>query len=108
MPRTKRGRGIAPCFAMPDLAARFLLTVLLGLGALLVPHKYPIMPQPLVLPCTGEPIAMSRKNDMYRALLKKPACTLAANIFDPLSARIAQIVGYDLLVLSGSVGKAAN
>jgi carboxyvinyl-carboxyphosphonate phosphorylmutase len=51
---------------------------------------------------------MSRKNEMYRALLRRPACTLAANIFDPLSARIAQIAGYDLLVLSGSVGKAAN
>ena len=51
---------------------------------------------------------MSRKNEMYRALLKKPAATLAGNIFDPLSARIAQVVGYDLLVLSGSVGKASN
>ena len=51
---------------------------------------------------------MSRKNELYRALLSKPATTLAANIFDPLSARIAQIVGYDLLVLSGSVGKASN
>jgi len=51
---------------------------------------------------------MSRKNEMYRALLEKPAVTLAANIFDPLSARIAQIIGYDLLVLSGSVGKASN
>ena len=51
---------------------------------------------------------MSRKNAMYRALLEKSTVTLAANIFDPLSARIAQIVGYDLLVLSGSVGKAAN
>jgi oxaloacetate decarboxylase len=45
---------------------------------------------------------------MYRALLAKPAVTLAGNIFDPLSARIAQIAGYDLLVLSGSVGKASN
>ena len=51
---------------------------------------------------------MSRKNEMYRALLAKPAVTLAGNIFDPLSARIAQIVGYELLVLSGSVGKASN
>jgi carboxyvinyl-carboxyphosphonate phosphorylmutase len=51
---------------------------------------------------------MSRKNEMYRALLARPAVTLAGNIFDPLSARIAQIVGYDLLVLSGSVGKASN
>lgn len=51
---------------------------------------------------------MSKKNEMYRALLEKPTITLAANIFDPLSARIAQIIGYDLLVLSGSVGKASN
>ena len=51
---------------------------------------------------------MSRKNEMYRALLRKPTAILAANIFDPLSARIAQIVGYELLVLSGSVGKASN
>src|SRR5262245_53543509 len=45
---------------------------------------------------------------MYRALPAGPAVTLAANIFDPLSARIAQVTGYDLLVLSGSVGKASN
>ena len=51
---------------------------------------------------------MSRKNEMYRALLGRPTATLAANIFDPLSARIAQIAGYELLVLSGSVGKASN
>jgi carboxyvinyl-carboxyphosphonate phosphorylmutase len=51
---------------------------------------------------------MSRKNQLFRALLTKPAATLAGNIFDPLSARIAQMVGYDLLVLSGSVGKASN
>ena len=51
---------------------------------------------------------MSKKNEMYRALLGKPTVTLAGNIFDPLSARIAQIAGYDLLVLSGSVGKASN
>jgi carboxyvinyl-carboxyphosphonate phosphorylmutase len=51
---------------------------------------------------------MSKKNEMYWALLSKSTVTLAGNIFDPLSARIAQIVGYDLLVLSGSVGKASN
>ncbi len=51
---------------------------------------------------------MSRKNELFRALLARPAATLAGNIFDPLSARIAQIVGYELLVLSGSVGKASN
>jgi oxaloacetate decarboxylase len=51
---------------------------------------------------------MSTKNQRFRALLAKPSATLAGNIFDPLSARIAQITGYDLLVLSGSVGKASN
>ena len=51
---------------------------------------------------------MSKRNAMYRALLSNPSATLAANIFDPLSARIAQMIGYELLVLSGSVGKAAN
>jgi carboxyvinyl-carboxyphosphonate phosphorylmutase len=51
---------------------------------------------------------MSVKNEKYRAVLKKPTTTLAANIFDPLSARIAQILGYEVLVLSGSVGKASN
>ena len=51
---------------------------------------------------------MSKKNEMYRALLGKPTATLAGNIFDPLSARIAQMIGYELLVLSGSVGKASN
>jgi 2-methylisocitrate lyase-like PEP mutase family enzyme len=41
-------------------------------------------------------------------VLAGPACTLAANIFDPLSARIAHLLRYDVCVLSGSVGKAAN
>ncbi|MEK7806141.1 MAG: isocitrate lyase/PEP mutase family protein, partial [Chloroflexota bacterium] len=40
--------------------------------------------------------------------LSRPACTLAANIFDPLSARIAHMLGYEVCVLSGSVGKVAN
>ena len=51
---------------------------------------------------------MPTKNEKYRAILKKPTATIAANIFDPLSARIAQILGYEVLVLSGSVGKASN
>src|SRR5687767_6986835 len=73
-------------------------------------RKYGFMRGPLKVLSTpqNQEIRMSRKNEMYRALLKKPTATLAANIFDPLSARIAQIVGYDLLVLSGSVGKASN
>jgi len=35
-------------------------------------------------------------------------CTLAAPVFDPLSARIADMSGWDVVKLSGSVGKYAN
>jgi carboxyvinyl-carboxyphosphonate phosphorylmutase len=38
----------------------------------------------------------------------RPTCTAAANIFDPLSARIAHLLDYEVCFLSGSVGKAAN
>ncbi len=51
---------------------------------------------------------MSRVRELFREVISRPHCTLAANIFDPLSARIAHMLGYELCVLSGSVGKAAN
>ena len=51
---------------------------------------------------------MSRARELFREVLARPNCTLAANIFDPLSARIAYMLGYDVCVLSGSVGKVAN
>ena len=51
---------------------------------------------------------MSRAREFFREVLSRPECTLAANIFDPLSARIAHMLGYEVCVLSGSVGKAAN
>ena len=51
---------------------------------------------------------MSRARESFREVLSRPECTLAANIFDPLSARIAHMLGYEVCVLSGSVGKAAN
>lgn len=51
---------------------------------------------------------MSRVREQFRSVLARSTCTLAANIFDPLSARIAHMLGYDVCVLSGSVGKAAN
>jgi oxaloacetate decarboxylase len=51
---------------------------------------------------------MSHVREQFRRVLTRPTCTLAANIFDPLSARIAQMLGYEVCVLSGSVGKAAN
>jgi len=51
---------------------------------------------------------MSYVRERFRGVLAKPTCTLAANIFDPLSARIAHLLAYDVCVLSGSVGKVAN
>ena len=51
---------------------------------------------------------MSRARELFREVLARPPCTLAANIFDPLSARIANMLGYEVCVLSGSVGKVAN
>jgi oxaloacetate decarboxylase len=51
---------------------------------------------------------MSLVHERFRSVLARPICTLAANIFDPLSARIAHMLGYDVCVLSGSVGKVAN
>ena len=51
---------------------------------------------------------MSRTRELFREVLSRPECTLAANIFDPLSARIAHLLDYEVCVLSGSVGKVAN
>ncbi len=51
---------------------------------------------------------MSRARELFREVISRPTCTLAANIFDPLSARIAHMLGYEICVLSGSVGKVAN
>jgi len=51
---------------------------------------------------------MSKARDRFREVLSRTGCTLAANIFDPLSARIAHMLGYEICVLSGSVGKVAN
>lgn len=51
---------------------------------------------------------MSHVRERFRSVLARPTCTLGANIFDPLSARIAHMLGYEVCVLSGSVGKVAN
>ena len=51
---------------------------------------------------------MSRAHERFRGVISGSTCVLAANIFDPLSARIADMLGYEVCVLSGSVGKAAN
>jgi 2-methylisocitrate lyase-like PEP mutase family enzyme len=36
---------------------------------------------------------MSHVRERFRSVLARPTCTLAANIFDPLSARIAHMRG---------------
>ncbi len=51
---------------------------------------------------------MSSARERFRDVLSRPGCTLAANIFDPLSARIAHMLDYEVCFLSGSVGKVAN
>ncbi len=51
---------------------------------------------------------MSQARERFRRVLSQPTCTVAANIFDPLSARIAYMLDYDVCFLSGSVGKVAN
>jgi carboxyvinyl-carboxyphosphonate phosphorylmutase len=51
---------------------------------------------------------MSLARERFRTVLSTPDCTLAANIFDPLSARIAHMLDYEVCFLSGSVHKVAN
>ncbi len=51
---------------------------------------------------------MSIARERFRTVLARPDCTLAANIFDPLSARIAHMLDYEVCFLSGSVHKVAN
>ena len=51
---------------------------------------------------------MSQARERFRHVLAQSTCTVAANIFDPLSARIAQLLDYEVCFLSGSVGKVAN
>jgi len=51
---------------------------------------------------------MSLARERFRTVLSRPDCTLAANIFDPLSARIAHMLDYEVCFMSGSVHKVAN
>lgn len=46
--------------------------------------------------------------ERFRSILARNTCTPAAPIFDPLSARIADVLGWEVCKLSGSVGKFAN
>jgi oxaloacetate decarboxylase len=51
---------------------------------------------------------MTRARERFHGVISGSTCVLAANIFDSLSARIADMLGYQVCVLSGSVGKVAN
>lgn len=50
---------------------------------------------------------MADRSERLRSALAGPSCTLAASVFDPLSARIAELQGWSVCKLSGSVAKAA-
>ena len=50
---------------------------------------------------------MSHVCERFRTVLARSTCTLAANIFAPLAARIAYLLGYDVCGPSGSVGNVA-
>ncbi|MCH7705708.1 MAG: isocitrate lyase/phosphoenolpyruvate mutase family protein, partial [Chloroflexi bacterium] len=51
---------------------------------------------------------MSQARERFRTILSRNACTPTAPIFDPLSARIADMMGWEVCKLAGSVAKAAN
>ena len=51
---------------------------------------------------------MSRAREQFRNVLSRLTCTVATNIFDPLSARIAHLLDDDVCFLSSSVGKCSG
>ena len=51
---------------------------------------------------------MSKTRERFRTILARNTCTPTAPIFDPLSARIADMMGWEVCKLAGSVAKAAN
>lgn len=51
---------------------------------------------------------MSKPREQFRAILETPGCTPAAPVFSPLSARLAEVAGWEVCKMSGSVGKWAD
>ena len=49
---------------------------------------------------------MSEKRERYRAILSGRECVYAASVVDPLSARLAAVLGYEVGLLAGSVASA--
>ncbi|MQF83053.1 oxaloacetate decarboxylase [SAR202 cluster bacterium AD-802-E10_MRT_200m] len=48
----------------------------------------------------------TERRNRFREILGSGACTYPANVYDPVSARIAELVGYEIGMLSGSVSSA--
>ena len=46
---------------------------------------------------------LTERRQRLRALFREPKCLSPASVFDPLSARVAQSVGYEVGMLAGSV-----
>ena len=51
---------------------------------------------------------MAPARERFRSILARRACVPAAPVFDPLSARIAEVQGWEVCKLSGSVAKFAS
>jgi carboxyvinyl-carboxyphosphonate phosphorylmutase len=51
----------------------------------------------------GDNMSHTEQRNRLRAILTGPKCVSPASVYDPLSARIAQSVGYELGLLPGSV-----
>jgi len=48
-------------------------------------------------------MTLTERRQRLRALFREPKCLSPASVFDPLSARVAQSVGYEVGMLAGSV-----
>jgi len=49
----------------------------------------------------------TERRDRFRALLEGPACIAPASVFDPLSARVAFDLGYEVAMFAGSIASMA-
>ena len=47
------------------------------------------------------------RREAFRAILKGSSCIYPASVFDPLSARIAQDIGFEAAMFAGSIGSLA-
>ena len=49
---------------------------------------------------------LSERRERYRRVLAGDACVYPASVFDPMSARMAESLGYDVGMLAGSIASA--